>query len=899
MKSRRILSALIAAALVIGVLTAALPLYSGASTKTLEKTGYSRNVDPRFYCILINPGTDESLYHVTWQSDNMSRMELQWTTADKVVDGVFPEDHFTAESTMTVETHRADMTDLEPDTEYAYRIGSDSIGWSGPYTLKTSNYDDGRFSFIAVGDPQLGTGGSAEAHSQNWDTSLQKARSWFGDNIDFVFSLGDQVNSYDVPLEYDEFARTEVLRSLPLITVPGNHDEEGDSYSAHYTYSNVDQKTCGEAGIYGGDFWIAHDGCLFISLNSIDISLSLHRDFIERAINEYTELYGEPNWKIVGLHYSPYSGAEGRWNSNYRVEYSPIFSEFDIDVVLGGHDHVYCRAYMSDVLTPIDDPERYVEVGGDPFGSFYDPEDGQVFYMTANSSSGSKFYEAAKTDLPYLCKKNQENVPNITKVDVTDDMITFTTYRSGADNNITDIVDFFALHHTKDLTEDKNAPVLTVPAVERYDPAEPVDLTYGISAYDDFDGELTDKIEYTGAPDPYGESIITYSVTDKAGNTAVAERKLIPLDGNLCVATEDTVWRYLDTGEAPFDIYDDEPLQLDWTRPGFDDSAWAEAKGGFGFCNDMIMEFDGVKPNTKLTQYSPESTKEDIFNIPAYFFRTTFDLDDPENVDIIDASFWYDDGFDMYINGVRIKTINRPFGLGLWNYAGSECSDFVQKCRFSITDKETIRSLDLKPTGNVVAVEIFQSTSQSEDIYFDMDRLFIGKTANIDSLKLPFKDVPDGAWFTTNIKKAYKAGYFSGMSDDTFAPNGSMTRAMIWTVLARIAGQTPSEGEKWYSWAQDWAVANGVSDGTYPDQSITREQFVTMLYALTGRPGVTGDIDKYADKGEASDWAVAPIIWAVSKGIITGRSETEIAPKATATRAEACTIIIKYTSVEK
>ncbi|MBQ7500197.1 MAG: S-layer homology domain-containing protein [Clostridia bacterium] len=878
--------------LMVSMLISAFPLYNAA--KNVEQMNDKRtdtSIDGRFYDIFINIGENNTSYHVTWQSDNLEPMELQWTTADKVVDGVFPTEHITVKAAMDQTTHRADMSGLKENTEYVYRIGSDSLGWTKPYYTKTGDFDDGSFSFIAAGDPQLGTGGSAQVQDVSWDLTLKKARVWFGDKIEFLLSLGDQVNSYDSETEYIYFGKSEELRSLPIMTVPGNHDAEY-TYSRYFTYSNVDEATRGNAGIYGGDYWFSHDGVLFMILNCVDISESLHRDFIERAIEEYTGKYGEPKWKIVSLHYSPYSGSHDEWYTNYRKDYSPIFSSLGIDAVISGHDHVYARAYMSDVLTPIDDPARYVEVGGDPYGSFYDPEPGQIFYMTANSASGSKYCELARIELPYLCNKNQENVPNITKVDVNDDMLVFTTYRTGLTNEISDVVDFFALHHTKGVTEDKFAPVLTVPAETVYDPAKPIDLMKGIKAYDNFDGDLTYKITVAGEPNPKGDSIITYTVTDKAGNTATAERKLIVPNAERCISTDKTEWKYLDTGEAPFDIYEDAENQIDWTKRDFDDSGWKTAKGGFASRNNTLTEFDGFKANTKLEQYMPDDPDDEVSDIPCYFFRSAIDVEDPDNIESIEFDITFDDGFDIYINGVIVRSLNPPYSDNLWNYSGSECSEYVQRIRFTITDKDLIRSLELRPAGNVIAVELFQSSHNSDDIFFDLNHLDMIYPQKI---KLPFTDVEPNAWYTENIRKAYARGLFSGVSDTSFDPGGKMTRAMIWTVLTKVAGAEAEPGETWYSGPRKWAMENGVSDGTYPDSPITREQFVTMLYAFYGRPEVKGDLEKYSDKDQVSFWAKDALVWAVSNGVITGRSETTLAPKGAATRAEACTIIIKAT----
>ena len=138
---------------------------------------------------------------------------------------------------------------------------------------------------------------------------------------------------------------------------------------------------------------------------------------------------------------------------------------------------------------------------------------------------------------------------------------------------------------------------------------------------------------------------------------------------------------------------------------------------------------------------------------------------------------------------------------------------------------------------------------------------------------------------------------FTGTTETLFSPKVTMTRAMTWTVLARIAGADITTDGKWYEGAQKWSLENGVSDGTNPHNELTREQLAQMLYALSGKPEVEGDLDAFTDKDEASSWATDGLIWAVANEILSGKGNGILDPKATASRAEACTMLIKYLEV--
>lgn len=160
----------------------------------------------------------------------------------------------------------------------------------------------------------------------------------------------------------------------------------------------------------------------------------------------------------------------------------------------------------------------------------------------------------------------------------------------------------------------------------------------------------------------------------------------------------------------------------------------------------------------------------------------------------------------------------------------------------------------------------------------------------------PFTDVAANAWYYDAVGYANANGLMGGTSATTFAPNGAMNRSMVWTVIARLAGQTIS-GANWAEDAKAWAVAQGVSDGTNPDGNVTREELVTMLYRYIGSPVMNvpelGLINSYPDAASVSDWAQNALAWALSRGIIDGR-DGKLASGESVTRAEAATILARF-----
>ncbi len=184
-------------------------------------------------------------------------------------------------------------------------------------------------------------------------------------------------------------------------------------------------------------------------------------------------------------------------------------------------------------------------------------------------------------------------------------------------------------------------------------------------------------------------------------------------------------------------------------------------------------------------------------------------------------------------------------------------------------------------------------SSDREYYYFTMpdDEVYITATFVTDSL--PFTDVASSQWYYDGVHYVWTNGMMEGTSATTFNPNGTMSRAMFWAVLARIDGQTVT-GTNWANTARSWAVANGVSDGTDPNGLVTREQMVTMLWRYIGEPGGSYNLGVFSDGSTVSSYAGTAMRWAISNGIIEGVGGSTLSPRGTATRAQCATIFMRY-----
>lgn len=163
---------------------------------------------------------------------------------------------------------------------------------------------------------------------------------------------------------------------------------------------------------------------------------------------------------------------------------------------------------------------------------------------------------------------------------------------------------------------------------------------------------------------------------------------------------------------------------------------------------------------------------------------------------------------------------------------------------------------------------------------------------------LPFTDVVSGSWYYDGVKYAYDNGLMNGTGANAFNPNADTTRGMIVTILARMEGVNTSGGATWYARGREWAMENGISDGMNMEGKITREQLAAMLYRYAKLKGydvsASADISGYTDASSVSGWATDAMRWAVSAGLINGRTATTLAPQGNATRAEVASILMRF-----
>lgn len=156
-----------------------------------------------------------------------------------------------------------------------------------------------------------------------------------------------------------------------------------------------------------------------------------------------------------------------------------------------------------------------------------------------------------------------------------------------------------------------------------------------------------------------------------------------------------------------------------------------------------------------------------------------------------------------------------------------------------------------------------------------------------------FDDVKSTEWYADAVRCVVEKGLMSGTGTDAFSPDGTTTRGMLMTILARYAGADTTGGASWYEKGMAWAQSAGISDGRAPEAGITREQLVTMLHRYADVPEAGGTLDAFADADTVSAYAVDAMRWAAANGIVNG-SHGRLNPQGNATRAQVAAMLMRF-----
>ena len=394
-------------------------------------------------------GEDETKMNLTWYANTNTSGTVQLAKAGAMINGEFPSQFTTVEATNNQANdkgfyyNQATLANLEENTKYVYRVvNGDQV--SKIYDFTTKDFD-GSYNFIFAGDPQIGASGSASKDTEGWDKTLSDSINKFNPN--FILSAGDQVNTASDENQYSGYLDHEELTSVPQATTIGNHDSSSNAYTQHFNLPNETAK--GETAA-GTDYWYVYNNTLFMNINTNNTSTAEHKAFMKEAIKENQDV----RWKVVVFHHSVYSVASHSVESSIlkrREELTPVFDDLGIDVVLMGHDHVYVRSNMMKGMKVSQETKDLTSVT--------DPEG--ILYLTANSASGSKYYDI-KTNIStdFVAKMDQSKQRSISNIEVSENSFKVTTYLYNSNDNQWSTLDEFTINKS---VETNNQEITLVP----------------------------------------------------------------------------------------------------------------------------------------------------------------------------------------------------------------------------------------------------------------------------------------------------------------------------------------------------------------------------------------------------------------------------------------------------
>ncbi|MBR5236353.1 MAG: S-layer homology domain-containing protein [Clostridia bacterium] len=215
------------------------------------------------------------------------------------------------------------------------------------------------------------------------------------------------------------------------------------------------------------------------------------------------------------------------------------------------------------------------------------------------------------------------------------------------------------------------------------------------------------------------------------------------------------------------------------------------------------------------------------------------------------------------------------------------------------------------------AYDFTAKVTKSFTLYAKWTEIEKDPEAEKPATSIAFTDVKENDWFYANVQYVAENNLMNGVAENKFAPNDTLTRAMLVTVLYRNAGEPAGnmsipfadvDMSAWYAnavvWAKQNGIVNGVTENEFaPDNKITREQIAAIMFRYAQYKGMEAVMLEenlhFADANEISEYAVSAMNWAVGTGLINGKSATTLNPKDNATRAEIAAILQRFIEANK
>ena len=319
-----------------------------------------------------------------------------------------------------------------------------------------------------------------------------------------------------------------------------------------------------------------------------------------------------------------------------------------------------------------------------------------------------------------------------------------------------------------------------------------------------------------------------------------------------------------------------------FTRTGYDFAGWSDTQDG----DILYADREAVKnlaaiDGAVVTLYAQWAAKTNPGGVPTYPVTVSADIEN---------------------GAVYVSTSRAPAGSMVTVTIAPD--EGYELYGLTITDRN---GNEVKPAKVSDTKYTFKMPASGVEIWASFRELYTGP--------LPFTDVAENAWYAEAVRYVYKHGLMDGTGVNTFDPDATTSRAMIATILWRMAGSPVVIGDigfsdvangQWYSEAIRWAATEGIVDGYDngkfgPNDPITREQFAAMLWRYAKSEGYdvsvgeNSNILSYTDAADVSEYAIPAIQWACGTGIINGTGDgSTLSPQDAATRAQAAMMLMRF-----
>ncbi|MCL1903031.1 MAG: fibronectin type III domain-containing protein [Oscillospiraceae bacterium] len=424
--------------------------------RNIQLVSNSKNANPpdpvetTFTHINLAPGKNATEIGFAWftpkgcvpTTDEFSILQI--AKAADLVDGKMPSDArkiYTKSATGSsrYDTNKVTATNLAASTEYAYQVGYDTgtaEEWSKVYKFNTQN-PNGKHSVMVVGDPQV-SGSDA-----NWKATLAWAAEKQAKDAAFILTAGDHTEDANNHLQAEGYSSPNELRSYPVAAAYGNHDHQmSTEFTEKIRYLPLmynwpdNMKRVQEAGGFDGfDYYFVYGDVLYIMLDSNIKNVATHRPNIQAAVNAHPDT----KWRVAVFHHDIYGGSRhaGSYygdSAQMQKDWSPLMSQFDIDIVYNGHDHLYARSYLyennakqKNQMTATFDQDLGVKSPS----AVVLPKGTQYFAL---ATPGSKFYPLEEQEwIAYA--EDQSSLPEFTVMTIDGDDVVVDTYRRTNDED--------------------------------------------------------------------------------------------------------------------------------------------------------------------------------------------------------------------------------------------------------------------------------------------------------------------------------------------------------------------------------------------------------------------------------------------------------------------------------